>query len=74
MVAPSSDRPPRSERSALRGTCEQCGEPFAGRPDKRFCRDACRTAFGRDRKAREVHETIAKLAGLAGLPHGSLTR
>ncbi len=34
------------------GACEQCGEPFRGRQGKRFCRDACRTKFGRKQKAR----------------------
>jgi hypothetical protein len=58
---------PEAERSAFSGTCAQCRKPFRGRPDKRFCRDACRTQFGRERKARETAETIATLARLSGV-------
>lgn len=61
------DRLPEAERSAFSGMCEQCGEPFRGRRDKRFCSDRCRTRFGRERKARELQETIARLARLAGV-------
>jgi len=49
------------------GICGQCGIPFRGRVDKRYCRDACRTAFGRDRKAREHQDTISRLSRLAGV-------
>jgi hypothetical protein len=55
-----------AERSALSGNCEQCGTAFVGRRDKRFCRDACRTRFGRERKTRQLQETIARLVELAG--------
>ena len=61
------DRAPEAERSATVGICQQCGEPFRGRQDKRFCRDACRTRFGRERKAKEVQVTIARLTRLAGV-------
>ncbi len=45
----------------------QCGEPLRGGVDKRFCRDACRTRFGRERRAREWQVTLARLARLAGV-------
>ena len=61
------DRAPQAERSAIAGICEQCAQPFRGRQDKRFCRDACRTRFGRERKAGEVQATITRLARLAGV-------
>ena len=57
----------QAERSACRGCCEQCGEPFRGRQDKRFCSDACRTRCGRERKALELEQAIARLSRLAGL-------
>ena len=47
-------RASEAERSAFTGNCEQCGKPFRGRKDKRFCRDACRTRFGREALAREA--------------------
>ena len=63
----TADRAPEAERSATVRHCEACGGPFHGRQDKRFCRDACRTRFSRERKAREVQETIDRLARLAGV-------
>lgn len=63
----AADRAGDAERSAYSGHCAACGKPFEGRRDKRFCRDACRTRFGRERKAREVQETIDRLARLAGV-------
>ncbi len=57
----------KAERSALQGCCEQCGQPFRWRQDKRFCRDACRTRFGREKKAHELQETWSRLARLAGV-------
>jgi hypothetical protein len=44
-----------------------CGTRYGGRPDKRFCRDACRARFNREKKAREIQETIDRLARLAGV-------
>ena len=67
MVANKGGRTPQAERAALTGCCEQCGERFRGRVDKRFCSDRCRTRFGRERKQREMQERIAKLERLAGL-------
>jgi len=67
MSARRRERVPNPEHAASAGICEQCQTPFRGRQDKRFCRDACRTRFGRERKAREVQETIARLARLAGV-------
>jgi hypothetical protein len=67
MSARQRVRTPKAERAACSGICEQCLEPYRGREDKRFCRDACRTRFGRERRAREMQETIARLARLAGI-------
>ena len=67
MAGNQDGRAPGAERSAAAGICEQCGAPFRGRPGKRFCRDACRTRFGRERKARNIQETITRLAQLAGV-------
>ena len=67
MTAVGTLRGSEAERSASRGYCEQCGAPFRGRADKRFCRDACRTRFGRARTTRELRETISRLARLAGV-------
>jgi hypothetical protein len=61
MGHPAHDRPPQAERAAFAGICEQCGQPVRGRQDKRFCRDACRTRFGRERKAIEEATTRAAL-------------
>jgi hypothetical protein len=55
-----------AERSEFSGICEQCGTAYRGRTDKRFCRDACRTKFGRERKAQELQATIERLTRLAG--------
>lgn len=62
-----AERPSKAERSAISGQCEQCRELFRGRRDKRFCRDACRTRFGREKRARDLAETMARLARLAGV-------
>lgn len=51
----------RAERAAPTGYCEQCRTPFVGKDGKRFCRDACRTRFGRARKARALTELRAIL-------------
>ena len=63
----AADRALEAERSAFSGHCAMCGTPFQGRQEKRFCCDACRTRFSRERKAREVQETIDRLARLAGV-------
>lgn len=63
----ASDRALEAERAAFSRRCAMCGAPFQGRQDKRFCRDACRTRFGRERMAKEVQATIALLARLAGV-------
>jgi len=63
----AADRALEAERAAFSGRCAMCGAAFQGRQDKRFCRDACRTRFGRERKAKEVLATIARLARLAGV-------
>jgi len=52
------------------GICELCRAPFRGRQDKRFCRDACRTRFGRG-EARTGHAGTAghdRAAGPVGWP------
>ena len=67
QAAVRADRALEAERAAFSGHCTACGAPFQGRQDKRFCRDACRTRFGRERKAREVLETIDRLTRLAGV-------
>ena len=59
-----ADRAPRAERAAFSGICEQCREPFRGRMDKRFCCDAHRTRFGREKKAREMAELTERLVRL----------
>ena len=60
------DRAPNVERSAFRGCCEQCGDPFRGRSDKRFCSDKCRTRFGREQfVAALVKQPPALLEGAA---------
>ncbi len=64
-------RASEAERSASRGCCQQCGEPFRGRADKRFCSDACRTRFSREKRDREMAETIRRLSQLAGLESAS---
>lgn len=61
----AGDRPPQVERSASRGICEQCREPFRGRKDKRFCSDACRTKFGREHKDSQVRDFMAWVLSLA---------
>ena len=60
------DRPPEAERAASSGLCEQCRQPYQGRRDKRFCRDACRTRCGRERKARALQEMAEALVRLTG--------
>jgi hypothetical protein len=59
------ERAPGAERSAPGGQCEQCHGPCLGRPDKRFCRDACRTRFGREQKARDLAEGLRDLSARA---------
>jgi hypothetical protein len=66
MSEPARDCPPQAERSASPGICQQCRQPFRrGRPDKRFCSDACRTRYGRERKVGQVAPTTAKAMALA---------
>ena len=67
MSGRRDDRAPGAEHAATAGLCEQCRAPFRGRQGKRFCRDACRTRFGRERKARAIQDTIGRLARLAGV-------
>ena len=57
----------QAERSAS-GRCVQCGDEFTGRQGKRFWSDACRTKFGREKKARDVTQIIGRLQRLAGMP------
>ena len=61
----------------MAGHCEQCGQPFGGRKGKRFCRDACRTRFGREQKARALAAALkalsARALALAELVHGERT-
>jgi hypothetical protein len=61
------DRQPEAERSAFSGICAQCREPFRGRRDKRFCRDACRAQASRLRRMQALAATIARLTALAGV-------
>ena len=70
MTRHQRDLAPEAERAASSGCCQQCRAPFRGRQDKRFCSDVCRTRFGRARKARELQDTIARLAKLAGVGPG----
>jgi predicted nucleic acid-binding Zn ribbon protein len=35
----------RSKIKPMKKQCEQCGEAFTGRVDKRFCSDYCRTTY-----------------------------
>ncbi len=66
MSEPGRDRGPQAERSAFTGICEQCRKPFSrGRPDKRFCSDACRTRFGRERTVRQSDQTTVKAMAVA---------
>lgn len=67
MSGRRGDHASEAERSAFSGICEQCREPFWGRPDKRHCTDRCRAQASRARRARDVAETIARLARLAGV-------
>ncbi len=39
--------------SRLEQTCTECGTPFRGRIDKKFCSDQCRTAFNNRLKSVE---------------------
>ena len=57
---PPADRTPEVERSGPRRNCATCGTLFQGRPDKRYCSDACRTRASRERRAQEVADTIAR--------------
>jgi len=54
-----------ASRGTVSGTCAQCGGVYRGRADKRFCTDACRTRHGREQKAREVADLVARLQDLA---------
>jgi hypothetical protein len=36
-------------------SCENCGAPVAGRADKRYCSDVCRTAHRRSRTGQRTH-------------------
>ena len=36
--------------------CPQCGAPFHGRSDKRFCSDGCRSDFHNERRRAEEKE------------------
>lgn len=46
--------------------CAECGREVFGRSDKKFCSDACRSAFnnksiaGSDKYMRKVHRTLKK--------------
>lgn len=35
--------------------CLECGEPFKGRIDKKFCSDTCRIAFNNRRNSDDIH-------------------
>jgi len=39
--------------------CRECGAPIAGRPDKRFCSDACRIAWHNHRYYKQLRPTAA---------------
>jgi hypothetical protein len=66
-TVPAADRGLGTARADLVRHCEACNALFQGRPDKRFCRGACRARFSREQKAREVQATIDRLARLAGV-------
>lgn len=36
--------------------CLYCGKTFEGRPDKKYCNDACRTGYSNDQKIKENRE------------------
>jgi hypothetical protein len=64
MAGSEGVQAPQNERSVSNGVCEQCHEPFSGRPHKRFCRDACRTRFNRAAKMREIRDLLGRLTEL----------
>jgi len=43
--------------------CLECGEPLAGRSDKKFCSDYCRNAYN-NRKNRETNKLIREINSL----------
>jgi|SRR5450631_2911421 len=36
--------------------CLNCGKTFEGRPDKKYCNDACRTGYSNEQKIKENKE------------------
>ena len=48
--------------------CPGCGAPLTGgRPQRQYCDGRCRARASRERRAREVQVTIARLGRLAGV-------
>jgi hypothetical protein len=66
QTAGRADRAPERECSRLSGRlCDGCGASFTPVRDwHRHCSDRCRARSNRERKAREVQETIDRLKRL----------
>ena len=47
----------KEEQKGMERLCRECAAPLAGRSDKQFCCDACRTAFHNRRYREQWHET-----------------
>lgn len=47
----------------MKRTCQECGEPIAGRIDKKFCSDSCRNAWHNSLN-RETSNTVRRINGL----------
>jgi len=58
----------RDASKLLGATSTELATPIDGRPQRRFCSGACRAQFSRDRRERQVAETIAGLMGLSREP------
>ena len=52
------------KREEGRRTCRNCGEGFAGRSDKLFCCDLCRTCYNNRIRREELRPTRAVTAAL----------
>jgi hypothetical protein len=68
MAASRTDAPETARALSAGRLCEGCGaELHGGRPQRRHCDGRCRALASRERKARDVADTIARLARLAGV-------
>jgi predicted nucleic acid-binding Zn ribbon protein len=61
MASQAVDHIPEAARAVSVRTCAACATSIDGRPQRRFCSGACRARFSRERRERQVADTIARL-------------